>query len=815
MRFNQATTVGGIVLMLAMALLSGSAGPAAQVPQAPALDRTVLPIPDPPFQGRIGITYKDSVADKMRLVRPPAGAPNVLLILLDDAGYGQTGTFGGLIPTPELDRLAAGGLRYTRFHVTGMCSPTRAALLTGRNHHAVGMGIITNFSTGFPGYNGWIPKSAALVSEVLRQNGYATAAIGKWHLIPDWETGPSGPFDHWPTRQGFEYYYGFLGGQTNQWTPSLVEGESFRELQVPPGRESDYTLNEALADKAIAWINTEKSNHPDRPFFMYFAPGAVHAPLQAPKAWIDRFKGTFDMGWDRYREMVFDRQKKLGVIPPDAKLTPRPAEIPSWDSLTPERRKVAARLMEVFAGFYAQTDYEIGRVIDAIRQTGNLDNTLILYVAGDNGASLEGDVYGCFDDMAVVNGVAEDTGALVRKLDDFGGPRSYVHYPIGWAWAGNTPFQWGKQIAAFFGGTRDPLVVHWPKAIKTAGGIRTQFHHVIDLVPTILDAAGLPRPTSVNGVAQTPLDGVSMLYSFDDPGAAERRSTQYFEIFAHRAIYHDGWVASAMSGRLPWVPGPDPDVERQPWHLYNVAADYSEADDLAAKEPAKLKQLKDLFTAEGRRNQVFPLDPRPARADSSLRPSLTEGRQRYVYYAGAGRLLQSLAPPTVDRSHTISARITIPPGRRAEGVIVAQGGLGAGFTLYLRDGRPVYTYRYFGEQITTIAAAQQLPPGPALVKVEFAYDGGGPGKGATVTLFVNGTRVDQARLARTVPVTYSYDETFDVGADTGMPVGDYRAPFQFSGVIQTVEIDAAPQGLSSADRAMIDRKKGLAETRRQ
>lgn len=801
--------------IVAFAFLCGCASNRQSQKTAGGIDRTVLPIPDAPFQGKIRETYKESAPEKLKLITPPGGAPNVLLILLDDAGYGQTGTFGGLIPTPTLDRLAAGGLRYTRFHVTALCSPTRAALLTGRNSHSVGMGMITNNSTSFPGYNGWIPKSAAFISETLRQNGYATSAFGKWHVLPDWESGPTGPFDHWPTHQGFEYYYGFIGGQMNQWTPNLFEGEIPLEMQIPPGRKADFTLNEALADKAITWINTEKSVTPARPFFVYFAPGATHAPLQAPKAWIEKFKGKFDMGWDQYRQIVFERQKKLGVIPSDAKLTPRPKEIPAWDSLSANQKKVAARLMEVFAGFMAQTDFEIGRVIDAIQQTGQLDNTLIFFIAGDNGASLEGNVYGHFDMMEEVNNQPEEADSLVKRLDDFGGPNSYPHYPAGWAWAGNTPFQWGKQIASYFGGTRDPLVVYWPKRIKDQGGVREQFHDVIDIAPTILEAAGLPQPREVDGVSQKPIDGVSMLYSFDAPGAEERRKTQYFEMYANRAIYHDGWVAANWTGRTPWTRRWEGGMGQQPWQLYHITSDYSEADDLASKYPFKLKELQDLFVMEGKRYQVFPLDPRNAeRGNPNLRPSLTEGRKQFVYYAGAGHLLSSLAPNTLNRSFTITAYVNIPAGG-AEGVLVAQGGVTAGYTLFMKAGKPVFTYRYFNRQLTSISSPKALAPGLAVIRLEFVYYGSGIGKGATATLVVNGNKVGAAKIPETVPVSYSFDETFDTGQDTGAPVGDYIAPFKFTGGIQKIEVDTDPQNLSAVDREKLNERAATIEAVKQ
>ena len=749
-------------------------------------DRTVLPIPPSPFRGTAGTTYATSSPDPPRPVRAPGGAPNVLLVLLDDEGYGQSSTFGGLIPTPTMDRLAAGGLRYTRFHVTALCSPTRAALLTGRNSHAVGMGVITNWSTDYPGYNASIPKSAALVSEVLRANGYATAALGKWHLIPEREATLSGPFDHWPTKQGFDYYYGFLNGETNQWHPELTLGTQPVEMEPPPGREADYTLNEDLADKAIAWIKAEKSLAPDKPFFVYYAPGASHAPLQAPKAWIRRFEGQFDMGWDRYREMVLERQKKLGVVPPDTKLTPRPPQIPAWDSLTADQKKVAARLMEVYAGFTAQSDHELGRVIDAIAATGQLDNTLIVYIAGDNGASLEGGLNGTANAMSQVNGVESTTADMLAKLDELGGPHTTPHYPVGWAWAGNAPFQWGKRIGSHLGGTRDPMVVYWPARIKDAGSVRDQFEDVTDVVPTILEAAGVPEPAEVNGVKQQRVDGMSMLPTFTAASVPSRRTTQYFEMMGNRAIYNDGWMAAARSGMLPWLYSAAPEsMMQQPWELYHLSEDYSEADDVAAQYPDKLKELQTLFDVEAKKNQVYPLDPRTAGRQE--RPA----GKHYTFYTGTGHWYVSLTPEYENHSHTITAYVDIPQGG-ANGVLLADGAESGGFSLFLKDGRPSYTYNFFQRQITTIAAPSALPPGPAKIVLKFAYDGGGTGKGATATLLVNDRVVGEARIPQTVGFAFSFEDTFDVGEDSASAVGDYRSPFPFTGTLGRVDFDILP-----------------------
>jgi arylsulfatase A-like enzyme len=662
--------------------------------------------------------------------------PNVLIILLDDAGYGQTSTFGGLIPTLTLDALAANGLRYTRFHVAALCSPSRASLLTGRNHHAVGMGTIVNWSNQNPGYTGSIPKSAAFLSEILRQHGYATASIGKWHLIPDTETTLAGPFDHWPTHQGFDYFYGFIGAEADQWHPELTDGTTPVRMIPPRGRESDYTLNEDLANHARAWILQQKALAPDRPLFMYYAPGGTHAPLQATRAWIEKFKGKFDMGWDEYRKIVFARQKQLGVIPSETLLTPRPAELPSWDSLNSDQKKVAARLMEVFAGFMAQTDFEVGRVIDALRQTGQLDNTLIVYIAGDNGASLEGNLTGTDNIMEQINGIQPTPAEVLQRLDTIGGPDSNPHYPAPWAWAGNTPFQWGKRIGSHLGGTRDPMVVSWPNHIHDAGGIRSQYLHIIDVMPTVLEAARVAQPASVNGVVQQRMDGASFLNTLANVAAPESRTTQYFEMHGNRAMYSNGWLAAQRTGLLPWAYTFGADSAAPAWELYDLTRDYSEAKDLAKANPAKLEELKSLFNVEGERNQVFPIDPR-VNGRQHPNPPPPGGRAFYTFYAGASHLYDAQAPGTRNRNHIFTAYVEIPAGG-ADGVLVAEGGTAAGYSLYIKNGRPSYTYNYFRRDVTTIAAKDSLPAGKSVIELRFLYDGGGLGKGATVALIVNG-----------------------------------------------------------------------------
>ena len=764
----------------------------------------VLPPPEPKFNGVIGRTYRDSKMGEFPIAKAPAGAPNVLLALIDDCGFGQWGTFGGQVPTPNLDRLAASGLRYTRCHTTALCSPTRAALLTGRNHHSCATGVITELGDSFPGYTGQIPKSCAMVSEILRQSGYSTAFFGKNHNIADWETSVSGPFDRWPTMQGFDHFYGFVGGESNQWQPALYENTQPVDMTVPAGREGHYTLNDALADKTIDYIRQQKSVTPDRPFFVYFAPGATHAPHHVPKEWIDKFKGQFDQGWDKYREECFARQKKLGVIPADAKLTPRPQEIPAYDSLSADQKKVAARLMETFAAYTAQTDYELGRVLDALEEVGQIDNTLVLCSIGDNGSSMEGGLYGSFNEMTGLSGIPEDPTYIVAHLDEIGGPNAYNHFPVGWAWAMNTPFQWGKQVASHFGGTRNPLVVSWPARIKDRGGVRTQFHHCIDIVPTILDAAGVPEPVEVNGVAQKPIEGISMLYTFDDASAKGTRPTQYFEMFGNRALYHDGWIASCRHGRLPWQNVGSSDFDHDVWELYSIEQDFSEYADLAAKEPQKLKELQDLFYAEAGRFNVLPLDDRfIERADPGLRPSLIAGRVDFTYFPGAFRIPESCSPNIKNKSHTITAHVEVPQGG-ADGVLVAAGGIVGGYALYIKNGKPSYEYNWFTQNRYKIAATEALPAGPCTIRMEFDYDGGGVGKGGTASLFVNDRQVATGRVEKTEPARFSADETFDIGRDTGSPVSaDYQSPFPFTGVLKKVEIALGEDKLTPPEQESV------------
>ena len=733
-----------------------------------------------------GLTPKDVPLEKIEIVRPPQGAPNVVIVLLENVGFGAAGTFGGPIPTPELDRLAKQGLRYNRFHTTSICSPTRAALLTGRNPHAVGMGNVMNVAAAYPGYDGVIPKSAATIAEVLRQHGYSTSAWGKWHLTPDWETSAAGPFDHWPTGMGFEKFYGFLAGETDQFEPTIYDGTTY----VGRPKKTGYHLTEDLAEQAITWMRLQRTIAPDKPFFVYFAPGATHAPLQAPRQWIERFKGQFDQGWDKVREETFARQQRLGVIPTNAQLTPRPKELPGWDSLSADEKKVAARLMETYAGFLAHTDAQVGRLTAALEQMGAFDNTLFFFIVGDNGASGEGGLLGSFNGyLGSLQGFREETAATLQHLDEVGGPSSYPHYPAGWAWAMDTPFQWTKQIASHFGGTRNPLVVSWPRRLRDKGGLRPQFAHVNDVMPTILEAAGIAAPAVVNGVQQQRMDGVSLLYSFNDSAAKDRHRTQYFEVLGNRAIYHDGWIASAFRGRAPWagmVRNPKPYAD-DVWELYHVDEDYSQARDLAKDNPQKLRDMQDLFWAEFAKNNGLPLhDDGSPEGFPRLHPP---GRTAFTYDSRAVRLAEVLAPDVKNRSHVITAEIEVPAAG-AEGVLVAEGGRSAGWSLYVNhEGKPVYTYNLFAIARPTVVGKDTLPTGIAKVRLDFVYDGGGMGKGATAKLSVNGTPQGEVRVDRTVPVFFGIDETFDVGTDTGSPVGDYPVDYAFTGPLRQVTVE--------------------------
>jgi arylsulfatase len=770
----------------------------------PAAAQEVLPRPERPFGGFIGRKATDSVKEFPPEVAAPQGAPNVLLILTDDVGFGASSTFGGPIPTATMDRLAATGLRYNNFHTTALCSPTRAALLSGRNHHSAATGVIMELGSGFPGYNSLMPKSAGTFAEVLKQNGWNTAWYGKNHNVPDWQGSQAGPFDLWPTGLGFEYFYGFIGGDANQWAPALVE--NIKPIEPPHGTK-EYHLDKDLADRCIERIRMLNAVAPDKPWLQYYAPGTAHAPHHAPKEWIAKFKGKFDHGWDRLREETLARQKQMGIVPQNTKLTARTAGIPAWDTLTADQKKVFAHMMEVYAAALAHADFQMGRILDAVAELGDLDNTLVIYIQGDNGASSEGGPQGVLNELTYFNGVPEEFQELLRRMDSLGGPDTYNHYPVGWAHAMDTPFQWTKQVASHFGGTRNGLVISWPARIKDKGGIRTQFHHVIDIAPTILEACEVQAPSVLNGVPQKPIEGTSMVYTFDDAKAPSKRRTQYFEMFGGRAIYSDGWVAATTPPVAPWdLRGKVPDVDEYQWELYHVAEDFSQSVDLADKEPVKLRALQDLFWVEAAKYDVIPLDnTRAERMDVSTRPSLTRGRSVFTYFPGQTRIPEGAAPDTKNRSFKIAADVVIPAGG-AEGVIATHGGRFNGWGLYLLGSTPVFHYNLTGVHRYTVAAKEKLPPGEHVVIVEFAYDGGGIGRGANVTITVDDQPVARGRVERSVAIRMSIDETMDIGEDTGTAVSaDYQVPFAFTGTLKRVLIGLTDAKLTPADEEEIRR----------
>lgn len=752
----------------------------------------ILPRPDFHFRGEVGRTYADSdPAQFPQPVQAPAKAPNVVLILLDDVGFGQFSTFGGGVPSPTMDRLAEEGLRYNHFHTTALCSPTRAALITGRNHHSASFAGITELATGYDGYCCVLPRNCGTVGEVLRQNGYMTAWIGKNHNTPTWELSAAGPYDRWANGLGFDYFYGFNAGDMNHWNPLLFEN---RDL-VPASDDPEYHLTEDLADKAIAWVRKVKSIAPDRPYFLYVAPGATHAPHQAPQSWIDKFKGQFDMGWDAYREQTLERQKKLGVVPQDTDLTERSKGLPAWEGLAPDQKRVYARMMEVFAGYGAQVDVAMGRVIDAVKALPDADNTIIIYIAGDNGSSAEGGLEGSLNENLFFNGFPEKWEDNFKVIDELGGPKHFNHFPSSWAHAMNTPFQWTKQVASHFGGTRNPMIISWPERIKDTGGLRDQFLHVIDIVPTIYEACGITAPSELNGVPQKEIEGISFAFTFEDAKAESRRRTQYFELVCNRGLYHDGWMASAPSF-APWIPVRPEDwsPDNQVWELYKLDSDFSQAHDLAAEHPDKLRELQDLWWVEASKYSVLPLDWRGTirmNAEAMGRPSLVGKRTQATYHEGMLALPDAACLPMLNKSWKITADIEVPD--KGEGMVITQGGSEGGYGLYLREGKPTFVYNFLGVERPTFTADAAIPRGRAKLEVEFGYDGGGMGKGGTVTLRVDGKQVAQGRLERTVPIQFSIGEGLDIGMDTGSAVDwTYRLPFRFNGKIDQVDVEVFP-----------------------
>jgi arylsulfatase len=779
----------------ALLLLAGALGfaPTAWAQQQKSaatgkLNRTVLPIAEPKRP-----LYKELDARNVKppphfQVKAPAGAPNVVIVLIDDLGFGAPSTFGGPIPTPTLDRLAQNGLRYTNFHTTALCSPTRAALKSGRNHHTVNMGSITEMATSFPGDTGQIPNATAPLAEMLRLNGYSTAAFGKWHETAAWEASVSGPYDRWPTRQGFDKFYGFIGGETNQWAPFLYDGVTQVELPNDP----NYHFMTDMTDKAVAWIKYQKALTPDKPLFVYFAPGATHAPHHVPKEWIAKWRGKFDQGWDKLREETLARQLEMGIVPPGTKLAPKPPAIKDWDKLSADEKRLFARQVEVFAAYLDYTDHEIGRMLEAVEATGEADNTLVFYIAGDNGTSGEGGENGMFNEYTYFNGVHEKVEDMLKVLDKWGGPETYPHMAAGWSVALDAPFGWMKQVASDFGGTRNGMVVHWPKGIKSKNEVRTQFSHVIDVAPTVLQAAGLPEPKVVNGTPQIPMEGKSLVYSFDSAKAKERHTTQYFEIAGNRAIYHDGWYARTIH-RAPWEPKGRHPLDKDVWELYDVRSDFSLANDQAAKNPKKLAELQAIFMKEAAKYHVLPIDDRVferLNARAVGRPDLMAGRTSLTLAEGMTGMLENVFINVKNRSKTITAEIEVPAGG-ANGTVLAQGGRFGGWSLYVKDGVPAYDYNFLGLQRNSVAATKPLAPGKNTIRFDFAYDGGGPGKGGMGTLFVNDDKVAEGRIQHTQAGIFSADETADVGIDLGTPVVEAigsEAKSRFTGRIPKVTV---------------------------
>ena len=806
---------GAVAAFVLTAAFSASAQQITGTPGSPSATMTIdgkqIPPPPMPFGGEIKESAKDSKPYWPPRVVPPKGAPNILLIMTDDQGYGVSGTFGGVIPTPALDRVAKAGLRYTQFHSTALCSPTRAALITGRNHHSVGSGVIGELSTGYPGYDSVIGVENATIGTILKENGYATSWFGKNHNTPSFQYSVAGPFDQWPSGMGFEYFYGFMGGETDQWTPYLFKDHT----QIFPfvGKPG-YNLITDMADEAIKHMRDLNAAAPDQPFFLYYVPGGSHSPHQPTKEWIEKFKGKFDMGYEKLREEIFANQKRLGVIPAETQLTPWPAEIPKWDTLSLVQKKLYARQAEVFAGYTAYTDAEIGRVIQAVEDMGKLDNTLIIYICGDNGTSPEGTLSGTPNQLTAYNGILSLPEAeQIINYEAWGSDKTYPHMAVAWAWAFDTPFKWTKQVASHFGGTRQGLAIAWPGHIKDVGAIRTQFHQVIDIVPTILEATGIQAPVTVNGITQKPIEGVSMAYTFDQANAKapSKRNTQYFEMAGNRGIYHDGWMANTAPFAPPWdlATGKLPDVVTgYQWELYNITEDFSQNNDLAAKNPEKLKELQALFLTEAAKYNVLPLDNTAFVRLQTPRPSAVAGKTVFTYTGEHAGIPVGNAPDILDKDYTITAEVTIPEGG-AEGMIATLGGRFGGYGLYLLKGKPVFVYnlldlkryRWEGGVLGEDFLGRGLKPGKHTLVFDFKYDGPGPGKGGTGVFTVDGKELARKTIPHTIPLLMTIDETFDIGIDTRTAVDDsYELPFRFTGTINKLTFKLGPSQMTAEEQ---------------
>lgn len=772
-------TSGKLTLVLSLA------GPVTIVGQLVAQDRTVLPIKQPERPTYKELNVRNTKAPARFEVKAPDGAPNVIVILIDDMGFGVSQAFGGPIPMPTTDRLANNGLRYNHFHTCALSAPTRVALLTGYNHHSNNMGSITETATAYPGNDAVRPQTITPMAEVLRQNGYNTAQFGKCHEVPPWQISVSGPQDQWPSHSGFETFYGFLGGETNQWSPLIYDGVTM----VEPPKDPNYHFTTDMTNHAIAWLKAQHSIAPEKPFFMYYAPGATHAPHHAPKEWIEKNKGKFDQGWDKMREETLERQKKMGIVPPDTKLAKKPADIRDWESLSADEKKLFARQMEVYAGFAEHTDYEMGRLIKTLEDLGVMDNTVVIFIGGDNGASAEGQMNGMYNEMTYFNMVPETVSEMLKHYDDWGSPSTYPHFSAGWAVGLDAPFAWTKQVASDLGGTRNGMVVCWPAGIKAKGEIRSQFTHVIDIAPTIYELAHIPAPKVVNGINQDPIEGTSMAYSFNDAKAKERHTTQYFEIFGNRAIYKDGWFARTIH-RAPWLFKPPTTLEDDHWELYNMNEDFSLANDLSLKNPEKLKALEAEFMKEAEKYHVLPIDDRSIeRTDAALvgRPTVMEGRSTMYLADGMKGMGIDIFISLRNKSYSITADVDVP--ENGNGVIVCQGGRFGGLSFYLKDGKPSFTYNYLGLEQYTVTASQPLTPGRHSLVFDFAYDGGGFGKGGNATITVDGLKTGEGKFLKTQPGIFSVDDLADVGVDEGTPVADYGKSSNFNGKINDLKIN--------------------------